>query len=368
MEEKTSLKKAKQSIKRETLNYLGLNKFIAMYLIIRMHLYCAKTMPFDFGIRSCEFLFISSGFLIGYNHYKRPFELTHLTPFKYAYKHLRLFYPYYLLNLFFGLYLNKSNIQLNPTNIQLLIINLLLLANWSSHRAVARFYFGISWFLDNIFYCYFLSPFLLNSINNIKNSIKLFAIISLSRIGVEKFLYIGAYNVFDTNLHCGPVIRIFEFYMGMSMIPLFFHIKSRLDQFKNNLIFKIVFTIIQIVLPIFLWRIMIKYDKNLFRCYFLLILSTYTFVISYDYGFLSYISSLKIIKIIMSAQMEMYLIQMNIHLFFDMNFKKLNIKNIHGIYYYYLKLISIIIISFIYRIFYRDKLAILLDKLVNLFI
>ena len=66
---------------------------------------------------------------------------------------------------------------------------------------------------------------------------------------------------------------------------------------------------------------MIKYDKNLFRCYFLLILSTYTFIISYDFSYLSYLSSLKIIKIIMSAQLEMYLIQMNVHKTFDIKLK-----------------------------------------------
>ena len=78
MEEKISLQETKKTIKRENLNYIGFNKFIAMYLIIRMHLYCNKTMPFDFGIRSCEFLFISSGFLVGYNHYKKPMVLISL--------------------------------------------------------------------------------------------------------------------------------------------------------------------------------------------------------------------------------------------------------------------------------------------------
>ena len=69
MEENVLLNKQSKSFKRKNLNYLGFNKFVAMYLIIRMHLYCNKTMPFDFGVRACEFLFLSSGFLIGYNYY-----------------------------------------------------------------------------------------------------------------------------------------------------------------------------------------------------------------------------------------------------------------------------------------------------------
>lgn len=363
-----ALEKQKKSIKRQNLNYLGFNKFIGMYLIIRMHLYCNKFMPFDFGIRSCELLFLSSGFLVGYNYYDNPMGFTHTTPFKYAYKHLRSFYPYYLLNLFYGIYFNKQYIKFNLTTIELLLINLLLIANWSSHRIVARFYFPISWFLDNIFYCYFLSPFLLCTINNIKESIKIFLFVYLSRILAEEFLYRGAYNVFDTHIHCGPIIRICEFYMGMLLVPLFFHFKSRLDKFKNNFVFKIIYTIIQIILPIYLCHLMIKYDKILFRCYFLFIICIYVFIISFDYGYLSYLTSLKFLKIIMSAQLEMYLIQMNVHLTIDKYFKRKYLYKISGLYYYYLKLIIIFVISFTYRKIYRDKLSKLMDKIIVLFI
>ena len=108
--------------------------------------------------------FTSSGFLIGYNYYNASFEYTYKSPFTYAYKHLRSFYPYYLLNLFYGLYLNKDSIKFDLTHVELLLINLLLITNRSNHRGKARFYFGISWFLDNIFYCYFISPFLLFTI------------------------------------------------------------------------------------------------------------------------------------------------------------------------------------------------------------
>ena len=371
MEEKIALyalQNQKKSVKRKNLNFLGLNKFIGMYLIIRMHLYCNKFMPFDFGIRSCELLFVSSGFLVGYNYFNNPMEFTHKAPFKYTYKHLRSFYPFYILNLFYGIYFNKHYVKLNLTNIELLLINLLLIANWSSHRIIARFYFPISWFLDNIVYCYFLSPFLLCTINNIKNSIKIFFFVYLSRIVAEEFLYRGAFNVFDTHIHCGPIIRIYEFYMGMLLVPLFFNLKSRLDKFQDNYAFKIIFTIIQIILPIFLCYIMIKYDKILLRCYFLLIICLYVFIISYDYGYLSFISSLKFLKTIMSTQLEMYLTQMNVHLSVDKYFKKKYLYKLSGLYYFYLKLVIIFIISFIYRRFYRDKFAKIMDKIIFLLI
>ena len=365
MEENVSLKNQNITIKRKNLHYLGFNKFIAMYLIIRMHLYCNKTMPFDFGIRACEFLFISSGFLIGYNYYNTSFEFTYASPFKYAYKHLRSFYPYYLLNLFYGLYFYKDFTKFNLTYVELLLINLLLIANWSSHRRIARFYFGISWFLDNIFYCYFISPFCLYTIKETKNSLKILFFMLLTRILIEEFLKNGAYNVFDTNLHCGPIIRILEFYIGMLLSPLYFSIKHHMDKIKNNYIFKILFTIIHIIMPIFLYYLMVKYDKVLLRCYFILIICIYIIIISYDYGYLSYITEFKLLKIIMSTQLEMYLIQINIHITFDRYLAK---KNIHlpGLLIYYIKLMCIFTIAFIYRKFYRDKLANLLDKLLIL--
>ena len=113
---------------------------------------------------------------------------------------------------------------------------------------------------------------------------------------------------------------------------------------------------------------MIKYDKILYRCYFLSIICVYVFIISYDYGYLSYLTSLKYLKIIMSAQLEMYLIQMNVHLTVDKYFKRKHLYKISGLSHYYLKLIIIFAISFTYRKLYRDKLAKLMDKIIVLFI
>ena len=109
MEEKVKLKKHINIIKRKNLNFLAFNKFLGMYLIIRKHLYSHKDVYFDYGKRMCELLFISSGFLVGYNYYEKPMESTYISSFKYAYKHLRNFYPYYLFNLIYGVYNIKQN-------------------------------------------------------------------------------------------------------------------------------------------------------------------------------------------------------------------------------------------------------------------
>lgn len=368
MEEKITLKKETSINKRANLKYLGFHKFIGMYLIIRMHVYDNKAMPFDFGIRMCELLFISSGFLVGYNYYQKQIEYNLISSIKFTYKHLRSFYPYYLLNLFYGIYLFKDNIKLDITTIELLLINLVLIANWSSHRKIARFYFGISWFLDDIFYCYILSIFLLSTVNNFKNSLKIFFFVALSRVLSEEFLRFGAYNVFDTNFHCGPIIRILEFYMGMLIIPLYFRIKNKLDKFQNKVSFKIIITIIQFAFGLLIYHLFVKYEQILLRCYFVLILCFYVISISFDYGYLSNFLSNKIFKIIMSAQLEMYLIQLNVHITYERYFGKKNDSKLIRLFKYYQKLFIIYLIAYLYRKFLRDKLANLFDKIVFLFI
>ena len=54
-------------IKRKYLNYIAFIKFWAMLLIIKWHIIPYKIIKIDYGARMCEILFISSGFLIGYN-------------------------------------------------------------------------------------------------------------------------------------------------------------------------------------------------------------------------------------------------------------------------------------------------------------
>ena len=73
----------------------------------------------------------------------------------------------------------------------------------------------------------------------------------------------------------------------MLIIPLFFKFKILLDKEQNHFSFQIIFTIIQILLPLLLFYLMVEYDKILLCCYFVLIFCVYVFIISFDYGFLS---------------------------------------------------------------------------------
>ena len=153
--------------KRKTLNYLAFIKFISMIFIIKGHLYKWNYNQVMYGGRMCEILFISSGFLVGYNHYQKNMPCSYDASFKYTYKHLRTFYPLEFFNTIFGFsfYPNK---KYDLTEFEILISNFLIIKSWSRHNNVVQRFTGISWFLSSLLFCYFLVPFLLKGIKNIK--------------------------------------------------------------------------------------------------------------------------------------------------------------------------------------------------------
>ena len=60
-----------KSERRKVLNYLAFIKFFAMIKIIKWHVIIWEKKKIDYGARMCEILFISSGFLVGYNYYRK---------------------------------------------------------------------------------------------------------------------------------------------------------------------------------------------------------------------------------------------------------------------------------------------------------
>lgn len=348
--------------RRKALNYLAFIKFLAMIMIVKWHLFFWKKKPIDLGARMCEILFVTSGFLVGYNYYKKNMPCDYETSFNYSYKHLRSFYPLELINIIYGYCIHKGK-KYDLTEFVILLSNLLMLKSWSRHHKLIGRFNGITWFLTNLLFCYFLTPLLLQGIKNINNSVILFFIFSFIRTATEEVIYHGAFNIFDTRFHRGPIIRLLEFYMGMLLIPMFFYFKYYIDKYKNKLLIRIIFTFIQIILPIIIYLIMLKYNHLLLRCYFVLIFCFFVFIISYDYGFLSDLFAHKLCNKIMSCQMEMFLFQKTIknifrHKIIKKNFEYMfNNKQIQ----FLIKLFILFILGFCYKILFKEKFAKYLD-------
>ena len=153
----------------------------------------------------------------------------------------------------------------------------------------------------------------------------------------------------------------------MLNVPLYLLIRKFFDNKKSNKNYiKFFFTFIQILLPILIYIIMLKFNNTLLRCYFSIIFSFLIILIGLDYGYFSVIFSSKFFQIIMSCQIEMYLLQLNANYYLNV----LLIKNhspikLYAEFEFIFKLIIIFIIAFLYKKLLKIKLAMILDKLVS---
>ena len=352
--------------KLKRLYYISFIKFIAMIIIIKWHISIWKKRNIDYGARLCELLYVSSGFLVGYNYYYNPLKSDYKTSFIYLYKHLKSFYPLYIINTIMDIYRSK-NIAINKlTFIEIFIINFLLLQSWSRYKTFVPCFNGHTWFLSALMLCYFSSPFLLNGINKLYRALFLFMIISSVRIFGEVLIKKGAINLFDANFHYGPFVRLLEFYMGMLTVPIYFLIRFYLDSFrKQKIYFTIFFTIFQIFSPILIYIVSIKFKYIFYRGHFALFFSIITILFGFDYGLISNILSTKIVQIIISCQIEMYILQFNInHFIIKLLFKKNPKNNIEIEIHFIIKLIIIFTIAFLYNKTLKPKLTNIFDTIV----
>ena len=159
-----------------------------------------------------------------------------------------------------------------------------------------------------------------------------------------------------------------EFYLGMLISPLFFYFKIYLDNKDNKILFKFLFTLEQIVLPIIVYYLMNKYDRIIHRCYFVLIFCAFLFIIGFDYGCISDIFSMKIIQKIMSYQMEMYLFHLTVNKLILKIVLTTKIKFMINLELkFFLKLIIIFIFAFLYKTLIKEKFANFMDKIIDFF-
>jgi len=355
-----SCKKIKEKI-RKSLNVLAFVKFIAMIKIIKWHIFHWTKRPIDYGARMCEILFISSGFLIGYNYYKIYMPCTYMQSFKYTYKHLRNFHPLLVLITLLNFYFSRIK-KIGIISIVALLSNLLMLQSWSRISHIVRGFNGIAWFLSSLVFCYFLTPFLIYGINSIKKSLILFFFIALLRILSEELVINGKFNPFDANFHRGPIIRFLEFFLGMLISPLFFLLKSYFDKYREIKSFKIIFTFFHIFLFFSIYYIMLKYNNILLRCFFVLIFNAFILLFGLDYGYLSDIFANKLCQTIMSCQMEMYLFQSIINNIITNQIKVHMILNKE--LQFLIKLLIIFFVGYSYKLIFKEKLSKILDKII----
>ena len=302
---------------RSRLAFLSFLKFIAAILIVYSHVMPSLGSGVHYATRMCEFLFVSAGFCVGYNYYAKSVKPDMPTTFSYVYKKFLACWPLHIICLALVIILKKENYpEFDGEFFQTLFLNASLLHSWRNVESIYFSFNGPSWFLASITFCYFLSPLLLQALKRYRLSIILFVLISALRILIE-FAFMHGINPFDINFHVNPVTRSMEFFTGMLIVPTFFLVRSKLERYKDNIWFKIHFTLIEIAIPALMFITVCNtpgtFNRGISSQYYIL----FTFVAAFGFGYFEKLFSFKVFQQLFSYQLEIYLLQLPIHFALD---------------------------------------------------
>ena len=286
--------------RRKSINSLIGIKVMAMLLLFWWHSSIPRPTV-DIGARTCEILFVVSGFLVGYNYFYRNVPATWNESVRYAAGKIIKFWPLHFVTTIFVMLTNPPPV-FAVGDCYIVFLNLSLLQAWSNNVDIFFSYNGVSWFLSALIFCYFMSPFLRKLARDVKVSGVLFVIVFFLRFCIDYVFDINP-EIINFEIHVSPVIRCMEFFMGMLLVPLFIQINTWLEEKRTFL----VFTFIEIMSCAVISSLAIIY-KEWYRSVFVLLFCIFILIFSFDKGAVSMLLGFRPFKWFSSIQFEFYIL------------------------------------------------------------
>lgn len=277
-------------------------KAICMFLLFWWHSSIPSPKT-DLGARTCEFLFVTSGFLVGYNYYDKNVSATWKQSFKYLYEKLIEFWPLHILAMIM-VWITCVTPIFTWKNVFNAFLNGLLIQAWSPSTQVSFSFNGASWYLSALMFCYFISPFLLSISKKIKISVVLFLIVLLSRCIIEYTINSNPDFYTGLNIHTSPIIRSMEYFLGMLMVSVFMYCR---EHFARKINF-FVASLIEIAYLFLLIYLIIYKDGVWLRGQFVALMCLAVFIFSFDKGFVSKLLSNKLLRVFSGIQFEFFIL------------------------------------------------------------
>jgi peptidoglycan/LPS O-acetylase OafA/YrhL len=226
-------------VKKYLINSLTSFRFFAAFMVLMWHL---GYQTIQFGYIGVSFFFILSGFILTYNYSSKFTNLTKKQIKKFYIARFAKIYPVHILTFLLSLPLAiqiTDNIKLIIIQLGVAFFNIFLIQTYIPIQWLNISYNGVSWSLSNELFFYVFFPFL--SFMILKLTHKNSRIILLLC-----FLY-GLYSIFivgvsfhrvvpldDWLLYLFPVVRIFDFTIGICLGTLFLYYKDSNSKIKKN--------------------------------------------------------------------------------------------------------------------------------------
>ena len=344
--------------RQESLSSIYGLKTIAMLSIFLWH--SILTYFFiDIGARACELLFVISGFLVGYNSFRKDVPATWNESFNYALKKLYRFWPLHFFTtiILMVLYIKKFSVA----ELYKCLVSLCMLQAWSNNSDIYWACNGVMWYMSAIMFCYFMSPLLLKLIKNgIRFSIVIFFIVFFVRFSIDYIKFMYPDELLLINTHVSPVIRCMEYLMGMLMVPCFMYLKEwseKMPKIKRI----IIFSVIEILVLAGIIYLLICHTE-LGRALYVLAFCPVVFVLALNKGVISRFLGTKPFKWFSGIQLEFYILhQAMIKLIYNHAFAGIGNIWIRGLVMF----IVVVIAAALYHLLLTDRLADLMKSVLS---
>jgi peptidoglycan/LPS O-acetylase OafA/YrhL len=287
-------------------------RFFVIVLIYFHHL----SYPGGLGPAAVTFFFVLSGFIMAYNNNSK-FVCLDVERLKSFYiKRLSGLYPLHILTFIVSIpIVYVTNFK---TNILYTLANIFLLQSYFPNGAQVFAFNGLSWFLADIIFFYFVTPFALfflfklNAEGNNKTLLSLLVFLFICEIGLA-YPFINKIEPYSFGwwfIYISPYFRIFDYMIGLVLGLIF--ISSKGSVAHHLVISRILFSALEVISILFFvysfyWIRFIPYPSLQMGTYFIPFCTLVIYVFSFQRGIISLILSNKIFVYLGGLSFTIYL-------------------------------------------------------------
>jgi len=261
-------------------------------------------MPGDILFQSIQFFFVIAGFLFCYAHWSRPIPCTVGHVFRYAKRKISSIWPIHFLCFLLTLFYIDPVKWLSRDGALLAALNLSLTHAFINTPAVYHSFNGVSWFCSAIVFCYILAPFFMRIIRTPQKASLMLLFSYMTRFMLEWVQTVKPGEYWNLSIHVFPLVRLFEFTMGMSCAAVFLMLFAKAANRKHT----VLFTILEILSLLFTVALMIGKQYEWLRAQYLPLFCLLVFVFAFDGGFISRLLSQKPFQFFAALQLEFFVI------------------------------------------------------------
>lgn len=269
-------------------------RFFVILLIYFHHL----SYKGGLGPAAVTFFFVLSGFIIAYSSEGRFLNLDSSELKDFYIKRLSKLYPLHILTFFISIpIIYMTNFK---TNLLSTLLNIFLLQSFFPIGEQAFSFNALSWFLSDIMFFYFLTPFLLFGLHKIRareNLSLLLTLLALIFVCEASFAYMVRNHMewYSTGwwfIYISPWARILDYSAGLITGLMFISVKIN----SQTTAARVLFSLLEgMVLAVFASAIyfsqLIHFDSFKFGAYYVPFSIILIFIFSFQKGWISWLLS-----------------------------------------------------------------------------